>query len=430
MTVTSNQVKAEFAHDLQVGLARASVPEFAHLPLIGMAGKLALNIRGLGEIRAEVLRPVADHYFDIPALTLQPVLEILAEVGYVQLVTTGKTLNSIIPNVPHFSSVYGGLGDYVGTISLNEHEEVAIAVLNELKSKPEKRDTLIGRLGAPKQVFARVELITQTGGLVLPKRARGQDVLVSPFYFADSLDALASHAAAGGARGVQRVLDLLKKAQGWPLSLIISSGEINGTKLTASELQLLREMVADGVLRPPSLRNTASNTDEHFVFTPMPGGRAMDGAAREIYERTMAIVAAVRKGQLLPSKFAIRSPVRLLETLRDNKKIRASTEAALQYTNLVTLRIGRLVSTGSSGWHQFHLIETPENIQAVNDAIKIFQTGEPLSAGVSEDARIALQRDESYVQSILASTALRQTPRPALDEQAKAEMEQLFLDLK
>lgn len=234
MTTISNKVKAEFAHDLQVGLTRASVPEFAHLPLLGMAGKLALNIRGLGEIKAEVLRPVADHYFDIPAMALQPVLEILAEIGYVQLVTTGKTLNSIIPDVPHFSSVYSGLGEYVGTISLNEHEEVAIAVLNELKSKPEKRDALIGRLGAPTQVFSRVELITKTGGLVIPKRARGQDVLVSPFYFADSLDALANHAAAGGAKGVQRVLELIKKAQGWPLSLIISTGGINGTKLAYS----------------------------------------------------------------------------------------------------------------------------------------------------------------------------------------------------
>lgn len=430
MLAATNQVKAEFAHDLQVGLARASVPEFAHLPLVGMAGKLALNIRGLGEIKAEVLRPVADHYFDIPAMALQPVLEILEDIGFVQLDTTGKTLNSIIPSVPHFSSVYSGLGEYIGTISLNEHEEVAIAVLNELKTKPEKRDSLINRLGASTQVFGRIELITQTGGLVLPKRARGQDILVSPFYFADSLDALANHAAAGGARGVQRVLDLLKKAQGWPLSLIISAGEINGTKLSASELQLLREMVADGVLRPPSLRNTQTNVDEHFVFTPMPGVRSMDGAAREIYERTMAIVAAVRKGQLLPSQYAIRSPVRLLETLRDNKKIRASTEAAFQYTNLVTLRVGKLVPTGSSGWYQFHLIDTPENMQALSDAITIFRNGEPVSMGISEDARIALQRDETYVQSILASSALRQTPRPAMDEQSKAEMEQLFLDLK
>lgn len=52
MTAASNQLKAEFAHDLQVGLARASVPEFAHLPLVGMAGKLALNIRVLAPVQS------------------------------------------------------------------------------------------------------------------------------------------------------------------------------------------------------------------------------------------------------------------------------------------------------------------------------------------------------------------------------------------
>lgn len=430
MPAASNQEKAEFAHDLQVGLARASVPEFGELPLIGMAAKLAINIRGLGEIRGDVLRQVADYYFEIPALALQPALDVLADIGYVQLVTSGRTLNSVIPDVPHFSSVYSGLGEYVGTITLNEHEEVAIAVLNELRSKAEKRDSLINRLGAPMPVFSRVELITKTGGLVLPKRARGQDVLVSPYYFADSLDALANHAAAGGARGVQRILDLLKRAQGWPLSIIVNTGEINGTKLTPSELQLLGEMVADGVLRPPSLRNTATNTEEHFVFTPKAGARSLDGSAREIYERTMAVVAAVRKGQLLPSRFAIRSPSAILNKLLTYKRIGASTEAALQYTNLVTLRVGRLVPGLRSGWFEFQLIETPENIQAVTDALSIFQGSEPLSTGVSEEARIALQREESYIQSIVASSGLRQTARPVLDEQARAEMEQLFLDLK
>lgn len=430
MSHASNQEKAEFAHDLQVGLARASVPEFGELPLVGMAAKLAINIRGLGEIRGDVLRQVADHYFDIPALALQPVLEVLADIGYVQLVTSGRTINSVIPDVPHFSSVYSGLGEYVGTISLNEHEEVAIAVLNELRSKAEKRDSLINRLGAPMSVFSRVELITKTGGLVLPKRARGQDVLVSPYYFADSLDALANHAAAGGARGVQRILDLLKKAQGWPLSMIVNTGEINGTKLTASELQILQEMVADGVLRPPSLRNSLLNTEEHFVFTPKAGARTLDGSAREIYERTMAVVAAVRKGQLLPSRYAIRYPVALLNKLLTYKRIGASTEAALQYANLVSLRVGRLVPGAKTGWLEFQLIDTPENMQAVKDAVSIFEGAEPLSTGVSEDARIALQRDESYIQSIVASSALRQTARPVLDEQAQAEMDQLFLDLR
>lgn len=426
----SDTQKAEFAHDLQIGLARKSVPEFDQLPLIGMAAKLAINIRGLGEIDGAVLRQVADHFFDIPAMVLQPALDILAEVEYVQQVTVGKTLKSVIPQVPHFSSVYGGLGNYIGTISLTEHEEVAIAVLSELRTKPEKRDALINRLGAPMPLFGRVESIATEGGLVIPKRARGQDVLVSPFYFADSLDALASHAAAGSAKGVQRVLELLKKAQGWPLSMIIQRSEINGSKLSITELQILQEMVADGVLRPPSLRNTKANTDEHFVFTPRPGSQAMDGSAREIYERTMAIVAAVRKGQLMPSRFAIRSPVALLSKLKTYQRIGANSESAHQYGNLVTLRVGKLERTAKEGWYEFVLYPTPENRQALDDAITLFQEGEHISSGVSDEARIALQRDESYIQSILASSTLRSSQRPPLNDQARAEMDQMLLDLR
>lgn len=57
---TKNQTTAEFAHDIQTGLARHSVPEYEQLPLIGMAASLALHIRGLGEIDYVVMKPVAD----------------------------------------------------------------------------------------------------------------------------------------------------------------------------------------------------------------------------------------------------------------------------------------------------------------------------------------------------------------------------------
>ncbi len=394
-----------------------------------MAARLAINIRGLGEIDGPVLRQVADYFFDFPAMLLGSILELLAEVEYVQLITTGKTLNSVIPQVPHFSSVYGGLGDYLGTIELNEHEEVAIAVLNELRGKPVKRDTLINQLAAPMPVFNRVEYIAADGGLLIPKRARGQDILVSPFYFADSLDALANHAAAGGSKSVGRLLELLKKSQGWPLSLILARKEINGYKLNDTELQLLGELVSDGVLRPPSLKNTKTNTQEHFIFTPRPGNQQMDGAKREIYERTMAIVAAVRKGQLMPSTYRIRYPTAILNKLKQYKRIGASTESAHQYANLVTLQVGRLKPTDKPGWFEFELIDTPENLHAVDGAIALFEAGDAVAGGVSEDARIALQRDESYIQSILGATALRATERPALSEEAKAEMDQMLLFL-
>lgn len=426
--MASDLERAEFAHDLEVGLARKSVPEFDQLPVVGRAGKLALNIKGLGEIDGAVLRQVADHFFDIPAGTLNSALEVLAEVEYVQLITEGRTIKKVIPNVPHFSSVYDGLGRYLGTITLTEHEEVAIAILGELRTKPDKRDALMGRLGAEAPVFRRVETVATEGGLVIPKRAKGQDILVSPFYFADSLDVLAMKAASGGAKEIARVLDLLKKSQGWPLSLIAKHGEISGHKLTPSEMALLHELVADGVLRPPSLSVSKTGQTEHFVFTPAPGAGRLDGAGREIYERTMALVAAVRKGQLLPENYRIKYPVALLGKLRTAKSIGASSEAAAQYSNLVTLRVGTLVKTAGDRY-QFNLIDTPENLRAVDDAIQMFKDGAAV-IGVNEEARLALQRDESYIQSLVSATKLRATERPALDPESRQMYDQLILDLR
>lgn len=120
-----NTAVAEYAHDLQLGLSRVSVPEFDQLPLVGMAAILAIHIRGLGEIDYQgVLKPVADHFFDIPSVALPQVLTVLADVGFVSLDTTGKSINKVIPSVPHFQSVYDGLGEYVGAIRLTEHEDV------------------------------------------------------------------------------------------------------------------------------------------------------------------------------------------------------------------------------------------------------------------------------------------------------------------
>lgn len=424
----SNQERAEFAHDIQVGLARKSVPEFESLPIVGMAGKLALNIRGLGEIDGAVLRQVADHFFDIPATTLPLVLEVLAEVEYIQLIKDGRSIKKVIPTVPHFSSVYSGLGEYLGTLTLTEHEELAIAVLGELKTKPEKRDSLFHRLGADAPVFRRVESVAAEGGLIVPRRARGQDILVSPFYFSDSLEVLARQAAAGGAKSISKILSLLKKAQGWPLSLILRRAEINDTRLSPQEMAILNEMVSDGVLKPPSLTVSKTGATEHFVFTPAPGNKKLDGSAREIFERTMALVAAVRKGQLLPEAYRIRSPIKLLSKLRDTKSIGASTEAAAQYSNLVTLRVGRLKKI-KDNWYRLELIDTPENIRAVNDAIAMFEGGEPLSSGVDDKARIALQHDETYIQSLVSATKLRAIERPAMDEESKREYDQMLLDL-
>ena len=420
---------AEFAHDLQSGLARRTVPQFDRIPVVGMASILALHIRGLGEIEYGVLRQVADYYFDIPATALPEALRVLAEVEFIQLISKGPTsIKSIIPQVPHFSSIASGLGGYISAMDLTEHEQLSVAILNELTHKAEKRESLFARLGAEKLAFETTEKIVVAGGLVVPKRMRGHSVWVSPAYFADNLDAVAELAAAGRAPRVARLLKLLEDAQGWPLSMIQANMEIAGTKITTEDFALLQSLVADGILKPPSVERPKAAA-EYFVFTPRPGNTRLDISRREIYERAMALVAAVRKGQLLPEVIRIRSPVAILNALMSKKMLNANTDAKSQYGNLVALQVGTLVK-GRSDRYEFHLIDSDENMEAVREALALVSKGYSGSGSLKNDARLALTQDERYIQSIAAAAKLKQTDSIPLEPEAVKEIEQMLLNLK
>ncbi len=143
----------------------------------------------------------------------------------------------------------------------------------------------------------------------------------------------------------------------------------------------------------------------------------------------MALVAAVRKGQLLPELIRIRSPAAILTALRDRKKLGANTDAKVQYGNLVALRVGRLVKSVGSRY-EFHLIENEENIEAVNEALALVQAGHVSNAGLKSDARLALTQNERYIQSIVSAAKLKKVESVPLTAEAREEVEQLLLNLK
>lgn len=418
---------AEVAHDLQVSLGRTSIPDFDELQHVGMAAILATHMRGLGAIDYSILKKVSEHFFDIPSILLRPVIELLGEIEYIDLVVSGNTINKVIPKIPHFESIYDGLGQYLNITNINEHEELSCKILIELRDKAEKKDVIFSKLGAEKNLFNDSQRIITHGGLVLSKRARGHDILVSPTYFSDNLDGLIDIAASGNSPRIEKIINLLKEAQGWPLSIVIKNKEINGFRLDDFDIQLLRKLIADGILKPPSI-NSPIHGNQHFIFTPRPGKVKLNAAKREIYERGMALVAAVRKGQLLPTQYAIKSPVALLRSFLNNGFIGSNSEAADQYRALSVLRVGKLVPVGRR--HRFELIPTRENIEAVNIAIDLVESGALTGGALQEDAQIALQQDEQYIHSLIASTDYRKIEKIELDEETLGEYEQILLDLK
>lgn len=414
----------ELAYDIQSGLGNVDVPDFDQMRTMGMAATLSIHIRGLGEIDYELLRKVSDHYFNIPSIALREVINILADIEYIQLSKKGSRIISIIPDVPRFQDVYEGVGEYFSFSDLNEHEQGTLLILSELQNKPENRDRLLHSTGIDPQLLARCVDIGQCGHYIKPFRARGKDILASPFYFADNLDSLVDITAKIGASDIQKVLEIVKSNQGWPLSIIELRLELGGTKLTEAQRNLLVHMCSEGILKPPSLEFKSNK--ETFVFTPAPGASRLNAANREIYERSMALVSCVRKGQLLADKYRIRMPARLLEALRDKGYLGANSEAAVQYKNLVFLKVGSLKRTSSDRW-EFHLSKTEENKKALDIAINLLRTGELSNLEVNQEARLALSKDEKYIQSVISSAELKKRDKMALNEDIATQFEQLIL---
>jgi hypothetical protein len=416
---------AEFAYDLHSGLSAHQVPEFDDLLTIGMAATLAIHIKGLGEIDYEVLRKVSDHFMSIPSIALEKVLRVLEEIGFVKLIEQGRRIESVVPNIPVFDDVYEGIGQFAAAeCDLNSHEQATLEILAALYDAPRNREALFNALGIEKTLFERCIRLGSTSGILSEHKARGRVIIISPYYFADNLDSLADVAASVSASAIQSTLKKVKSNQGWPLSLISSTGEIGGSKLDSAELALVHKLSEEGVMKPPTIKFGAQS--QSFVFTPRPGKTRLNATNREIYERAMALVSAVRKGQLLPNEFSIRSPVRILEVLRDRGHLRSNSEARDQYQNLVVLRVAFLKSVGSNRW-QLHLNRTPENEAALDLAINLLMTGALANMEVSQEARIALTKNEEYIQSLISATELKRRQKQIQNEQAKHEFDQLLL---
>jgi len=413
----------ELSYDVQAGLGRIDVPDFDRLRTMGMAATLAIHLRGLQEIDFEVLRKVSDHFFSIPSYALREVAEVLAEIQYVDLVKKGNRIISIIPNIPHFKNVYEGVGSFFDFSELNEHEQGTLLILSELQKKPENRDRLISSIGIERSLMERCVDIGATGNYFKEFRARGRSIIASPFYFSDNLDELADLTAKVGADDIAVVLEVIKNNQGWPLSLIQQRAELGGKKLTQQQMQLLVHLCSEGILKPPSIE--FKNSIETFIFTPRPGGARLDASNREIYERAMALVSCVRKGQLLADQYRIKMPVRILEVLRDQGYIGSNSEAVNQYKNLVFLRVGHLKHIAGDRY-QFHLTPEDENKAALDLAINLLRSGELASLDVNQDARLALSKDERYIQSIISAAELKGRSQVALLGESADQFEQLI----
>jgi|SRR5215213_428765 len=411
------------AHDITVCLETNSVPEFEQLSLLGRAVKLALHLRGAQAVRYELLRNIAIYILNFPPSAVRTTVELLAEAEFVELDVEGKTIKTVIPNVPYYEAIFANLATVSGSDSFSEPEQLALDLLQRLAAAPLVRDQAY-QIGAEKKLVDRILDIGSEGSFISTRRARGRDILLSPTYFSETPQAYADLVAGKGAGRVKRILDLLRKNQGWPLAVIEQERQLSGDKLTDEDIAVIRALAGEGFVSPPAITTTHRGTN-YFLFGPRPGAERVPAAKRPVFEAAMALVSAVRQGQLLPAQIKIHSPVALLWSLKEKGYLRANTEAIQQYRQVCALKVGRLEPL-SPGWARFVLIDRPENHEAVDLAIMLVR-GEDLKISTTDDVRLAIIKGDEYVESLIGRKRLVQEPVVPMDEESLAALDNFLL---
>jgi len=414
-------------HEIQTALNQYNVPEFETIREIGIAARISLHIQGLPLIDYNnVVKPVCAHFFNTTTPELDSTMTLLADIEFVRLKQEGKTIKAVLPTVPYYDDLYNGLEEYMNTeLDVSETEKLALTIVDRLARAPEKIDKLQNELGAEPKLFRRNIDIGKQGNFLVIRRCRGRDIIINPSYFAENSEIFADHVSATGAKSVAALLEGLRQYQGWPLRLIEMKGKLGKIDIKPEQISLLKRLAQDGIVKPPSIKTTHAGLN-YFMFTPTPS-KVLSPTKREIYEKAMAIVAAIRQGQLLPQQYAIRSPGAVLYKLKNDLRLgKATTESQHQYKNLVHLRIGRLISAGNN-FYEFRIIDTQDNREALSIAYSLVSGEQRHELTIDDEARKALQSSQDYIESIISAATLRQRETVPLSEEQIEECDSLIL---
>ena len=139
----------------------------------------------------------------------------------------------------------------------------------------------------------------------------------------------------------------------------------------------------------------------------------------------MALVSAVRQGQLLPNRYKINYPLQLLLSLKEKRFLRANTEEMQQYRQVCLLKVGKLVRQNAN-FARFVMIERPENEEALDLAITLIR-GHDLQISSTEDVKLAILKGESYVESLIGRKRLIKEKVVVADEESMSAIDDFLL---
>jgi len=394
------------AQDIQKGIGKNQVP-YDFLLKVGGAATLSLYIRGMGFIHYQLLKDFAYEYLDIAYPIFDNLINILQEIDFVEIVKKGSN-KFINPKVPYFEDFYNTLGRYAKEEKkFDERELISLEILDRLSSSPHRKEALY--LTDDKKLIDWVIDIGKKGSYM--DTIESQNIVYSPIYFMENINELDNLITKYGEENVAKAVDAVKKWEGLPIDLIDTFVKDEGIK------KIVTALISKKILQPTYVK------DRLFAFTPIYSTEKINVINRKLYEKAVALISAVRYGQYF-AQHKIISPVNVLNALKREGVLRATTYAKIQYARPELVGVLQLKPKGS-GFYEVCLIDTPENRKIIDLSIQLLNYGEVLQErGIDQKLREKLEYGE--FKDILPSYKIAEE-RLSIDKHSLKKVEEMIV---
>lgn len=359
--------------------------------VVGMAADLAGLIRGRNVItNITALKMVASETLDIPGLSLDAVLSVLREAGFIEVVKNGNDM-VITERIPAFRDLYPELGGQWSSRGPRQIEEEVVAIVDLLAKSPVPIDDLVPKYGFDKSDVDDILKIGRQTSVIRYVDTLNGCILYSPFTAFENPDkihkALENHAPAVLSDALGRV------------------SEYQGLPIEGPEQEVLADAIALGVISAPAVQ--LPNGDlKAFAALPHTVDPELTTIRKSVLDKALSILACVRCGQHYGGATNTRSAAMLLNSFMSRGYINAHSSHERQYKLLRDQGIVHFQRSGE--WVIPVLIQTEENIEAMEIALGLL-SGENLESGrsVTPNVQGLLDLDAKALKSFQTSSRKR-----------------------
>jgi len=346
--------------------------EFKNTILVGRAARLAAHIQGaevFEESGVKRLEYVAAS-LGIEPVSLPLVLRLLEEADMVTVRERAGEIDRVLENVPRFADLHSKLGAVIGQRKLSELEVATLESYDQLAQAPRVDDGSLPIFGVAGPLQQPLLEIADQAGLIRRVEEKGsQPLLYSPQYWDENDEATARIFKSFDVEEVKRAYRDVRGEPGRP----ITSSHIK------TDYDVVKRLADAGIFPSPSVHGLKGVFG--FAFTPYKGFQDDPAVQSKRMEKVRALIACVRYGQHFGSGSKIKYPGAILNALLTRKSLAPHTDAYTQYKLLFDQGIVRLERLNpTSPYFVTSLIDTEENVLALQAAISLITQGMPIEA--------------------------------------------------